>query len=120
MRHTPEAWQCTGPLPAGSLSEEEATPGLNACLDELYRALAALPPATGTVTLRLEVAGDNGRVSDIQWLASTLVARPQAGQEPWEVTDATLATIAQHCFRARFPPSADGGGTAITLPFVFE
>jgi hypothetical protein len=27
--------------------------------------------------------------------------------------------LQEHCFRAQFPPSADGGGTAITLPFVF-
>ena len=65
MRHTPEAWQCTGPLSAGSLSEEEATPGLNACLDVLYGALAALPPATGAVTPG--VAGYNARA---QWLAT--------------------------------------------------
>ena len=45
---------------AGALSEEAATPALNACLDGLYAALAELPPVVGTVTVRLEVAGRGG------------------------------------------------------------
>lgn len=106
--------------PAGSLSEEDATPALNECLDELYEALGGLPPVVGVVTLRLDIAGDSGRVADIKWLANTLVARPQGGGDPQEATQETLATIAEHCFRASFPASGDGGATAITLPFVFE
>ena len=74
----------------------------------------------GTVTLRLEVAGDTGRVADIRWLACTLVARPQAGEEPEDVVGATLAAIAEHCLAAQFAPSACGGPSAITLPFVFQ
>ena len=107
-------------LCTGSLGEEEATPALNGCLDELYAALGELPPVVGTVTLRLEVAAE-GKVGDLRWLANTLVARPQGvapGDEPWEAVDASLACIAEHCLAARFPPS--GGPTAITLPFVFE
>lgn len=111
----------TQPAPffAGSLSEEEATPALNACLEGLYAALAALPPAVGVVTLRLEV-GPSGQPADIAWLANTLVARPQAGEEPQDVCDATLACIAEHLFGASFPASADEGATAVTMPFVFE
>ena len=108
------------PAAAGALGEGEATPALNACLDELYSALQQLPPVVGTVTLRLQVAPD-GKVADVRWLANTLVARPQGvppGEEPWEAVVATLACIAEHCFAARFPPS--GGPTAVTLPFVFE
>lgn len=108
------------PTPPGSLSEEDATPALNACLGELYEALAVLSPVVGVVTLRLDIAGDSGRVADIQWLANTLVARPQGGGDPADATQDALAAIAEHCFRARFPPSGDGGATAITLPFVFE
>ncbi len=105
---------------AGSLGEEEATPALNACLDALYAALGELPPVVGTVTLRLEVAA-GGKVSGLQWLTNTLVARPQGvqpGDEPWEAVDASLACIAEYCLAAKFPSS--DGLTAITLPFVFE
>lgn len=112
----------TQPAPffAGSLSEEAATPALNACLDGLYAALGTLPPAVGVVSLRLHVAGASGRVVDLHWLANTLVARPQAGEDPEDVCGATLATIAEHLLAAAFPPSADGGDTHITLPFIFE
>jgi len=73
------------------------------------------------VTLRLEIDGHSGRVADIRWRANTLVARPQAGEPPREVCEATLATLAEHLFAAGpFPPSADGQATAITLPFLFE
>lgn len=105
---------------AGSLSEEAATPALNACLDGLYAVVGTLPPAVGVVSLRLHVAGDTGRVADLRWLANTLVARPQAGEDPEDVCGATLATIAEHLLAATFPPSADGGDTHITLPFIFE
>lgn len=104
---------------AGSLREEEATPALNACLDVLFEALSTLPPSVGTVTLQLTVEG-SGRVADICWKANTLVARPQSGEAPTVVTEATLACIAEHLLRAQFPPSHDGGCTAITLPFVFQ
>lgn len=106
---------------AGALSEEEATPALNELLGELYSALGGLPPVVGCVSLRLLVAGDTGRVRDIQWLANTLVGRPQGGSDPWEAVQETLACIAEHCFeQARFPASRDGQPTHITLPFVFE
>ncbi|EFN57722.1 hypothetical protein CHLNCDRAFT_51000 [Chlorella variabilis] len=107
------------PFFAGSLREEEATPALNACLDVLFEALSTLPPSVGTVTLQLTVEG-SGRVADICWKANTLVARPQSGEAPTVVTEATLACIAEHLLRAQFPPSHDGGCTAITLPFVFQ
>ncbi|KAL4425742.1 hypothetical protein ABPG75_009758 [Micractinium tetrahymenae] len=112
----------TQPAPffAGSLSKEAATPALNACLDGLYAALGVLPPAVGIATVRLRIAGGSGGVADLQWLANTLVARPQAGEEPEDVCGATLATIAEHLLAAAFPPSADGGDTHITLPFIFE
>ena len=113
----------TRPLnPAGSLSEEAATPALNACLQGLYAALGGLPPVVGVVTLRLAVE-PSGHVADIAWLANTLVARPQgvaAGEAPDEPCQATLATIAEHLLVARFPSNADGGETVVTLPFVFE
>lgn len=112
----------TQPAPffAGSLSEEAATPALNACLVGLYAALGTLPPAVGVVTLRLRVAGATGRVADLHWLANTLVARPQAGEDPEDVCGVTLVAIAEHLLAAAFPPSADGGDTHITLPFIFE
>ncbi|PSC67839.1 Oxoglutarate iron-dependent dioxygenase [Micractinium conductrix] len=110
------------PFFAGSLSEEAATPALNACLQGLYAALGGLPPVVGVVTLRLAVE-PSGHVADIAWLANTLVARPQgvaAGEAPDEPCQATLATIAEHLLVARFPSNADGGETVVTLPFVFE
>ena len=109
----------TAPEPffSGALAEEAATPALNALLGPLYAELAALAPVVGVVTLRLAVAAD-GRVRDLEWLANTLVARPQGGGDPCEAVEATLATIAEHCFAARFPPAP--GGSELTLPFVFE
>ena len=108
----------------GSLSEEAATPALNACLEELYAALGQLPPVVGTVSLRLQVDGASGAVRDLAWLANTLVARPQGldaeHPEPEDAVQHTLATIAEHCLGLRLPPSPDGGDTAITLPVVFE
>jgi hypothetical protein len=105
---------------AGPLSEEAATPALNECLQGLYAELGSLPPAVGTVTLRLEVEGPSGRVVDLRWLADTLVARPQGGQEAWEAHDASLACIAGHLLAARFPPSGAAEPSFVTLPFIFE
>lgn len=58
-------------LPAGSLSQEEAAPLLQAAMDAVHAALAKLQPAVGTVTLRLQVAGD-GRPTGLHWLCNTV------------------------------------------------
>lgn len=64
--------------PAGSLSQEEAAPSLQAAMDAVHAALAKLAPADGTVTLRLQVAGD-GRPTGMQWLCNTV----RAGWAGW-------------------------------------
>lgn len=58
-------------LPAGSLSQEEAAPSLQAAMDAVHAALAKLQPAAGTVMLRLQVAGD-GRPTGLHWLCNTV------------------------------------------------
>lgn len=86
---------------------------------------SGLPPASGTVVVRLEVAGDSGRVTSLRWLVNTLVGPPPINSKlgrsapPWAVTEAALQAIGECCAGARLPPSSDGGGSSITLPFVF-
>lgn len=105
------------PFCTGSLSQEEAAPSLQAAMDAVHAALANLAPADGTVTLRLQVAGD-GRPTGMQWLCNTLIAEPaHRGEQPWMVVDRTLSAIAETCMSMRFPASADGGSSEVTLPF---
>jgi hypothetical protein len=99
------------------LTSEEATPALNDCLEALYEELGTLPPAVGTVTVKLDVTGETGKVTDLAFLANTLVARPSGAVDPEDVTQATLACIAQHLAAACFPTSP--GHTAITIPLTF-
>lgn len=50
--------------------------------------------------------------------APQLIAEPQQrGEQPWMVVDATLSAIAETCMSMRFPASADGGSSEVTLPF---
>ena len=47
-----------------------------------------------------------------------LIAEPQhRGEQPWMVVDANLSAIAETCMSMRFPASADGGSSEVTLPF---
>ena len=47
-----------------------------------------------------------------------LIAEPaHRGEQPWMVVDRTLAAIAETCMSMRFPASADGGSSEVTLPF---
>ncbi len=51
-------------------------------------------------------------------LIAQLIAEPQhRGEQPWMVVDATLSAIAETCMSMRFPASADGGSSEVTLPF---
>lgn len=79
LRCPPEATHTPLCLPpAGSLSQEEAAPSLQAAMDAVHDALAKLAPADGTVTLRLQIAGD-GRPTGLQWLCNTV----RAGWAGW-------------------------------------
>lgn len=74
------------PMPAGALSQEEAAPALQAAMDAVHAALAKLPPAVGTATLRLQVAGD-GRPVGLQWLCNTVrVGRGKTGATVEQIT----------------------------------
>ncbi|KAL4859895.1 putative dolichyl-diphosphooligosaccharide--protein glycosyltransferase subunit 3B [Chlorella vulgaris] len=83
------------PFIAGALTSEEATPALNDCLETLYEELGTLPPAVGTVTVKLDVAGRTGKVTDLAFLANTLVARPSGAADPEDV-DRLLALQKRH------------------------
>lgn len=72
------------------------------------------------MVLRLSVCGETGQVGGVRWLVNTLRADPEGHTPPWAVVEAQQAAIAEHCCAARFQPSADGGGTEITLPLVFK
>lgn len=98
----------------------EAAPVLEAAMATLHAALAKLPPAAGTVALRLQVVGD-GRVTGLQWLCNTLIAEPQRrSTQPWMVVDSILAAVAESCTSLRFPPSTDGGSSEATLPLCMS
>jgi len=85
---------------------------------------AGLPSVWGTVVVRLQVEGSSGRVVGLHWCVNTLISLPQSpgvkGLAPWMVVDRVLAAISEQCVGAQFPPSADGGSSTITLPFVFS
>lgn len=105
----------------GSLTKAEAAPVVAACQAAIHSALGDPAPAAGTVTVRLEVCGRTGAVTDIKWLLNTLRVADQLGSAPpWLVLERQLGTIAEHCCAARFPPSGDGGDTQVTLPLVFS
>ena len=108
------------PFFSGALSEEAATPALNAALAPLYEELATLPPCVGCVTARLVLGGGGGRPRDLEWLACTLVGRPGAEGGGDDAAVGALAAIAEHLLRADFRAAPDGGETHVTLPFLFE
>ncbi|KAL4425577.1 hypothetical protein ABPG75_009593 [Micractinium tetrahymenae] len=111
----------------GSLTAAQAAPVLDACEAAVHSEIAALelPPASGIVVLRLEVAGDSGAVTGLSWLVNTLEAPPPISSKlgrtppPWEVLDAVTEVVGGACAAACFPPSEDGGPSSITLPFTF-
>lgn len=106
-------------LLAGALTAGQVVPVLNATLGPLYDELGSLPPVTGTVCARLEVCGDTGRPTDLDWLTCTLVARPQGGGNADEAVPAALAAIAERLLSTQFPASG-AGPTTVTVPVLFE
>lgn len=119
----------TDPLPFfdGPLDEEDALEPLNAALIPMFDTLQALPPVLGTMSVRLTVSGATGSVTDVAFLADTLVAPPAAagGDLGGGLLDAaTIRGAVQHTVvdglkQAEFP-MCEEGDTLITLPLVFE
>lgn len=109
----------TSPTPFfnGALSEEEATPALNAALGPLYEALGELPPAVGTATVRLTL-GPSGSIEGLEFLTNTVMMRPQGCEDLDDARMDVLGCICDHLFNSKWP-QADGR-TEITLPFIFE
>lgn len=111
----------------GPLDEEDALDALNAVLIPMFDTLQALPPVLGTLSARLTVSGATGRVTDVAFLADTLVAPPAAagGDLGGGLLDAaTIRGAVQHTVvdslkQAEFP-TCEEGDTLITLPLVFE
>ncbi|KAF8071143.1 GPA3 [Scenedesmus sp. PABB004] len=106
--------------------DETALDPLNAALVPMLDTLQALPPCRGTLSCRLTVSGETGRVRDVEFLADTLVALPAAaadfGLGAGLLDAGTVRGAVQHTVRdallgARFPACAEGD-TAITLPLV--
>jgi hypothetical protein len=81
---------------------------------------AARPSPTPRPAVRLDVDGASGEVTHIEFLADTLVVVP--GHEPDSAgLRATLQHLLVECLAAaQFPAAADGPGSAITLPVVFD
>lgn len=111
----------------GPLEEEDALEPLNAALEPMFETLQALPPVLGTMSVRLTVSGATGSVTDVSFLADTLVAPPAAagGELGGGLLDAaTIRGAVQHTVvdslkQAEFP-MCEEGDTLITLPLVFE
>uniref|UniRef100_A0A7S1XJ81 Fe2OG dioxygenase domain-containing protein n=2 Tax=Erythrolobus australicus TaxID=1077150 RepID=A0A7S1XJ81_9RHOD len=112
------------PFFEGALSEEQATDALQDALDPLFERLAELPLAIGVLTLRLHIDGTDGSVRNVEGpLTDTLVARPQTlaeHEDPAAVREEIWAAVLDAMSSARFPASADGGDSWITLPLVFD
>lgn len=111
----------------GPLSEDEALEPLNAVLEPMSEQLQALPSVLGTLSTRITVSGQTGSVTDVQFLADTLVAPPTAAEGPLggglldasTVRGAVQHTVVEHLKAAEFPQSEEGD-TLITLPLVFD
>jgi hypothetical protein len=109
------------------LEEEDALEPLNAALEPLFETLQALPPVLGIISVRLTVSGATGNVTDVSFLADTLVVPPAAagGELGGGLLDAaTVRGAVQHTIvdslkQADFP-MCEEGDTLITLPLVFE
>ncbi|GAB5371227.1 hypothetical protein AAMO2058_001561400 [Amorphochlora amoebiformis] len=56
------------PFCVGALTEEEATPALNEATERAIEELSVLPPATGTLCVRIQVEAD-GHVEALDWLS---------------------------------------------------
>jgi hypothetical protein len=93
----------------------------------MFETLQALPPVLGTMSVRMTVSGASGAVTNVDFLADTLVAPPAAagGELGGGLLDAgTIRGAVQHTVvgalkQAEFP-MCDEGDTLITLPLVFE
>ncbi len=95
------------------------------------------------LNVRMEVSGLDGRVQRLLALADTLIPDPLelvddavpgpslvsllrgwsgdgAGQSGEEVRRGILSAVAAHLAGIRFPPSASGRDSSITVPFVFQ
>jgi len=102
----------------GTLDDKKVTPVLNEYLGSLYEALAELPPAVGTATVRVNV-GPDGKMIGLKFLTNTIMMRPQGFSG--DVEDAridVLGCICDHIASIEWPES--DGNTEITLPFIFE
>lgn len=111
------------PFFSGGLSEEEASPVLEAAMEDVISIVTDLPcEVTGLLALRFKVDGGTGAVEEIEWLADTLIAT-SSGPEmlPKDQIRAGIQHVAAaELSRAKFPPSSDGSNTEITLPIVFS
>eukprot|EP00878_Enallax_costatus_P039302 GHUV01044895.1.p2 GENE.GHUV01044895.1~~GHUV01044895.1.p2 ORF type:complete len:128 (-),score=34.10 GHUV01044895.1:766-1149(-) len=120
----------TEPIPffEGPLNEEYALQHLNDALFPMFEQLRALPPVLGTITMHLSVSGETGAVTDVTFLADTLIALPAAAgdfdlgpglMDSSVIRGAVQHTIRDHLLQAVFSKCPEGD-TMITLPLVFE
>lgn len=92
---------------------------LNEALEEVFDTLEGAHPCTGTLTLRIDVRGADGSVSDVTFLADTLVPLPSLDVEPSAVR-AEIQHVVKDCLAAAVFPESASGDSSITLPIVFE
>lgn len=126
--HHPGWFTEPAPFFDGPLPEAAASRTLSRAMTPLLLELEQLPRVRGMLTLRLEVSGADGTVSNLELLADTLVALPAAAAdfglgsgllEAATVRGAVQHSIVQRLGAVRFPACADGD-TRITLPLLFD
>lgn len=104
----------------GALTEDAATPALNAALDRVFKELAELPRAGGLLAAEINLSAA-GTVTEIRWLSDTLIINPAALSSELTAEDARneiLTAVFATFFETTFP-EADGT-SRIVIPLVFE
>ena len=112
---------CTGALDAHVVKER-----LSECLESINDSLQTMPPAVGTLSIRLHVTPE-GNVHSVDWLTDTLIPVPGAPvlaldgacvEPPEDARALILEVIVETIAKLDFP--AAEAETQITIPFLFD
>mmetsp|Transcript_22074 Transcript_22074/g.32894 ORF Transcript_22074/g.32894 Transcript_22074/m.32894 type:complete len:394 (+) Transcript_22074:65-1246(+) len=114
------------PFFIGALTEEQASPVLQEGMEGMIEELSLLPPATGTLCVKIQVS-PSGAVEALDWLSDTVVPRPgakvpaldgQCVEPPEDARFLILEAIWKSFAAIEFPEAS--GSTNITVPLIFR
>lgn len=114
------------PFCVGAMDASTVETHLNECLKDINVELQNMPPAVGTLSMRLHVSAE-GEVESVDWLTDTLVPIPGAPvlaldgacvEPPEDARALILEVIVDNLAKLKFPASGDR--SEITIPFLFE